>query len=114
MIRGRLILLVLVLAITSVACTKCSLFKKTVSSEEVAAAMAPVICEKYAGCREGEDFQKDQCLQDVLNGISAHLSETPDVKVERAALDGCLKVIKEATCELLSSPTPPDDCGFLK
>ncbi len=95
-------------------CTKCAPKKKVLSAEEVANAMAPVICEKYASCQQGQEFQKEQCVQDVLGGVSGRLKELAEVKVDQVMLEGCLKALKDAPCEALSSPTPPEGCKFLE
>jgi len=95
-------------------CSKCAWPKKGLTSESIASAMAPVICDKYSECSPAEGFQKEQCLQEVSTGIGGQLKAVAELKVDQPTLDNCLKALRESTCEALNSPTPPEGCSFLQ
>lgn len=103
-------LLVVSLSVAAAGCAR----KKAVTPEEAAKSLASLLCEKYAGCQQNPDFNKDQCLQEIGNGLTERLKAKADLKVESGMLEGCKKTITGSGCEVLSSDAPPAGCEFLQ
>lgn len=119
--KKTMIMLVGLGLVGMVGCTKCSPKKGAESqpmamltAEDIGKGLAPAICEKYGSCNPTPDFNKDQCLQDIGNGITENLKQAADLKVDQAKLMACAKVIQESQCEVLNSTTPPVGCEFLQ
>ncbi len=101
-----------------VGCTKCApkgAANKPMTVDQIGAALAPAICEKYGSCnKDNQEFNKDQCMKDISTGITENLKQAKDLNVDQAKLDGCIKAVKESPCEALNSQTPPQGCDFLQ
>lgn len=85
------------------------------TAEKIGESLAPVICDKYASCNDNNpEFDQEKCRLEIGNGIMQNLKQVADLAVDQVKLDACAKVIREATCEILNSTTPPPDCEFLQ
>lgn len=87
--------------------------KKIITPEELASSLASALCEKFAGCQPAPEFNKDQCQQQISAGLTDRFKTKGEMKVEKAALDGCLSSIKGGGCEMLGSEAAPAGCDFL-
>ena len=98
-----------------VGCSKNSA-KKILAPEEVSKSLATVLCDKYMGCqKEGASpMTKEQCQTNITTGIGDRIKSKTELKVEQGMVDACVKAITAASCEVLSSDTPPAGCEFLK
>lgn len=105
-------ILAVCLALT-VGCAKKTAEKKNISSEEVGKALATTLCDKYVACQPSPDFNKEQCLQEIMSGLTERLKTKTDLKLEQSSVDGCTKSITAADCEILNSEAPPQGCEFL-
>lgn len=110
----RRILIVVVAVGLAAACAKKTVEKKIVTPEEAGKTLASALCEKYAGCQQGTEFNKDQCLQEIGNGLTERLKSKTELKVDGGMLDGCQKTISGAGCDILQRETPPQGCEFLQ
>lgn len=118
--KKLLLLVSAILVLGPFGCSKCSPKgmisggDKTVTADQIGAALAPAICEKYSTCNQTPDFNKDQCLKDIGTGITENLKQSQDLKVNQASLDACVKAVTGSPCEALNSATPPVGCEFLQ
>lgn len=99
-------------------CAKCApkgaVESKPLGVEDIGKSLAPVICEKYSACNQGQEFNKEQCIKDITTGIGENLKQAQNMAVDQGKLDGCLAAVKAAACEALNSQTPPTGCEFLQ
>ena len=90
---------------------------KGVAPDAAGKALAAVLCDKHAGCQQPgapAPFNKDQCLQEISNGLTERLKGKTNLVVKQAMLDACSKTIASGDCALLVSEAPPSGCEFLE